>query len=145
MKDSLPNMPLKRTVTSVSRSRGNSNGIFQRPGGWQCDRHAAGRLTRRSCQAPGDGQHALRGWGSRCERPRRGEAHGPASGAAHEIQAGHQPQGRQGARPHHAPGAPVPGGPGDQVGGGRGTCAGAWQGCQGAQPCLERLGGAPSW
>ena len=49
-------------------SIGNSNGIFQRPGGWQCDRQAAGRLMRRSCPAPGDGQHARRGWGSRCER-----------------------------------------------------------------------------
>jgi hypothetical protein len=47
---------------------GNSNGIFQRPGAWQCDQQAAGRLTRRSCPAPGDGQHALRGGGSRCKR-----------------------------------------------------------------------------
>jgi hypothetical protein len=29
----------------------------------------AGRRTRRSCLALGDGQHVLRGWGSRCERP----------------------------------------------------------------------------
>jgi hypothetical protein len=32
---------------------------FPAAGGWQCDRQAAGRLTRRSCPAPDDGQHAL--------------------------------------------------------------------------------------
>ena len=47
--------PLRQTPKSL----GNSNGIFQRPGAWQCDQQAAGRLTRRSCPAPGDGQQTL--------------------------------------------------------------------------------------
>ena len=53
------------TRDHADRSIGNSNGIFQRPGGEPCALQAAGRLTRRSCLATGDGQHALRGGGSR--------------------------------------------------------------------------------
>src|SRR3989442_8459293 len=56
-----------RAAIDPTESIGNANGLFQRPGGWQCARQAAGRLTRRSCPAPGAGQHALRGWGNRCE------------------------------------------------------------------------------
>ena len=51
-------------------SIGNSHGIFQRPGGELCALRAAGRLTRWSCLATGEGQQALRGGGSR-HRARR--------------------------------------------------------------------------
>ena len=55
-----------------SRSIGNSNGLFQRPGGWQCDRQAAGRWTADASVMPGAGCRAARAAGlGRRERPRR--------------------------------------------------------------------------